>query len=340
MLALAGHAMIARWHLGPVTGFHFWLVLVTSPEVLVFLFFMITDPKTAPRWPRARLVYAVSLGLLASLLIAPTTTEFAARSRCSRRSRSCASRSVLRALPVRVDRRARARRGPGVLAAFAGVIVSSNAPAHVDRRTARRPWCAAADHDLPRRACRPSSIATRARLIAHDLLSSRPCATAGDRSALARPGRGQNPPIAVAQLAGQTYQLNRRRPAIGRSPCAADAGRSGEASTSTALAGLRLTNLAPSLGLDFQQGAFRYGMSSDTKAMMGGGVCWLDYNNDGWQDLFAVNSYASADAPHWEAHGGLPRTALFENVDGTFKDVSAERMPICRSRATAVSPRI
>ena len=57
---------------------------------------------------------------------------------------------------------------------------------------------------------------------------------------------------------------------------------------------------------------------------MGGGVCWLDYNNDGWQDLFAVNSYASADAAQWEAHGGLPRTALFENVDGTFKDVSAD----------------
>ena len=49
MLAISGHAMLARWHLGPITGFHFWLVLVTSPEVLVFLFFMITDPKTAPR---------------------------------------------------------------------------------------------------------------------------------------------------------------------------------------------------------------------------------------------------------------------------------------------------
>ena len=49
VLALAGHAMTARWHLGPITGFHFWWVLVTSPEVLVFLFFMITDPKTAPR---------------------------------------------------------------------------------------------------------------------------------------------------------------------------------------------------------------------------------------------------------------------------------------------------
>ena len=40
--------MTARWHLGPITGSHFWWVLVTSPEVLVFLFFMITDPKTAP----------------------------------------------------------------------------------------------------------------------------------------------------------------------------------------------------------------------------------------------------------------------------------------------------
>ena len=47
--------------------------------------------------------------------------------------------------------------------------------------------------------------------------------------------------------------------------------------------------------------------------MMGGGVCWLDYNGDGWQDLFAVNSYASNDTARWQAHGGLPRTQLFEN---------------------------
>ena len=46
--------MTARWHLGPVTGAYFWWVLVTSPELLVFLFFMITDPKTIPRDASAR----------------------------------------------------------------------------------------------------------------------------------------------------------------------------------------------------------------------------------------------------------------------------------------------
>ena len=38
-------------------------------------------------------------------------------------------------------------------------------------------------------------------------------------------------------------------------------------------------------------------MTNDPPAMMGGGVCWLDYNNDGWLDLFAVNSYADATSP-------------------------------------------
>src|SRR3954451_8135371 len=45
ILAASGHEMVARWHLGPVTGSYFWWVLLSSPEVLVFLFFMITDPK-------------------------------------------------------------------------------------------------------------------------------------------------------------------------------------------------------------------------------------------------------------------------------------------------------
>ncbi len=85
---------------------------------------------------------------------------------------------------------------------------------------------------------------------------------------------------------------------------------------------LRLVNVAPKLGLDFQQGAFRYSMAYDQQAMMGGGVCWIDYNDDGWLDLFAVNSYADVDMPEWASHGGLPRSALFRNDHGRFVDVS------------------
>ena len=71
--------MTARWHLGPIARPDLWWLLVTSPEVLVFLFFMITDPRTIPETARGRRVYAVSVGLLATLLIAPWTTEFAAK---------------------------------------------------------------------------------------------------------------------------------------------------------------------------------------------------------------------------------------------------------------------
>jgi hypothetical protein len=79
VLAISGHAMTARWHVGTITGLSFWTVLVTSPEVFVFMSFMITDPKTSPGGAAARWRYSVAIGLLASLLIAPQTTEFATK---------------------------------------------------------------------------------------------------------------------------------------------------------------------------------------------------------------------------------------------------------------------
>ena len=71
--------MSANWHLGPVSDGYFWRVLILSPEVFIFLSFMITDPKTVPDGRIARRVYAVSIGLLSALLIAPQTTEFGAK---------------------------------------------------------------------------------------------------------------------------------------------------------------------------------------------------------------------------------------------------------------------
>ena len=49
ILAAAGHCMTARWHIGPVCGAAYWTALVTSPEVLIFACFMVTDPRSAPR---------------------------------------------------------------------------------------------------------------------------------------------------------------------------------------------------------------------------------------------------------------------------------------------------
>ena len=76
LTAAAGHCMAARWHLGPVCGGSFWWSLALSPEILVFLFFMITDPRTAPEGRVSRAVFGGLVGLLAALAVAPAGSEF------------------------------------------------------------------------------------------------------------------------------------------------------------------------------------------------------------------------------------------------------------------------
>ncbi len=76
ILAITGHCITARWHVGPICDRAFWVLLVTSPEILVFLFFMITDPKTIPTGRASRMLYAAAVAVVATLLIAPQRTEF------------------------------------------------------------------------------------------------------------------------------------------------------------------------------------------------------------------------------------------------------------------------
>ena len=52
ILAGTGHCMTANWAFAPVCGADYWRVIAFSPEVLIFLFFMITDPKTVPAGTR------------------------------------------------------------------------------------------------------------------------------------------------------------------------------------------------------------------------------------------------------------------------------------------------
>ena len=89
------------------------------------------------------------------------------------------------------------------------------------------------------------------------------------------------------------------------------------------LGGVRLADVARHVGLDFRHGAFRFETSPDPVAMMGGGICWLDFDGDGWLDLYAVNSHSiQVDVARWKERGGLPRNALYRNEKGRFADVS------------------
>jgi Na+-translocating ferredoxin:NAD+ oxidoreductase RnfD subunit len=76
LLAGSGHCMTASWSFAPVCGFDFWRVIVTSPEVMIFLFFMITDPKTVPGGRVGRVVFGALVALASTLLMAPQTDEF------------------------------------------------------------------------------------------------------------------------------------------------------------------------------------------------------------------------------------------------------------------------
>jgi hypothetical protein len=408
VLAATGHTMTAAWHVGPIEGRQFWWLLVSSPEILVFLFFMITDPKTTPSSTTGRRIYAVAVGLLATLLIAPQTTEFATKvAILGSLALVCAARglvelagqerlSALRArltgafpsrwprpaaggaalvgalafgalvfaagIPARPD-------GPETTAAgdAAGrlpeiVVTGGNDVASIDRATAEtiarnvladlRTESAALrrkDRELAATAASGTWLASLWSQMSAP--SSRTTVAQYDVERMVmslRRGAYQGPPTVVADLQGtlvaSTYgegptfvssrdpQRFRRtveltfandRYLITRSQGGLVAAAAPAAGPTGTLGGTSFVNVAPQVGLDFRQGAFRYGISTDTTAMMGGGLCWLDYDDDGWLDLFVVNSYADVDIVPSDSRGGLPRTALYHNVGDRFVDVSA-----------------
>ena len=76
LLSASGHCISTRWSFAPVCGADFTRTILTSPEVLIFLFFMITDPKTVPAGQVGRVVFGVLVALVSTLLMAPQTDEF------------------------------------------------------------------------------------------------------------------------------------------------------------------------------------------------------------------------------------------------------------------------
>ena len=79
VVSFSGHCISARWSVTPVCGADFWWIVVTSPEVLIFMLFMITDPMTSPTARRPRIVFGAAVGLTSALFVAPMQTEFGAK---------------------------------------------------------------------------------------------------------------------------------------------------------------------------------------------------------------------------------------------------------------------
>src|SRR5438034_545489 len=70
------HCMIASWYATPICGDQLGQILVTSPEVLIFAFFMVPDPRTVPEGQAARVVFGILTAFLSVALIGPTVLEF------------------------------------------------------------------------------------------------------------------------------------------------------------------------------------------------------------------------------------------------------------------------
>ena len=87
---------------------------------------------------------------------------------------------------------------------------------------------------------------------------------------------------------------------------------------------VQLNDVAAEVGLDFRHSAFRWGMSADPNAMMGGGLCWIDHDNDGWLDLFVVDTWSEGEWGKWRGEGAIPTSRLYRNDHGRFVDLTEE----------------
>ena len=77
--AASGQCFTARWAFAPVCGTDLWLTIVTSPEILIFTYFMITDPRTVPLGRVGRITFGALVGVVCVMLMAPQETEFGAK---------------------------------------------------------------------------------------------------------------------------------------------------------------------------------------------------------------------------------------------------------------------
>ena len=79
-------------------------------------------------------------------------------------------------------------------------------------------------------------------------------------------------------------------------------------------------------GTDFTDVSYRAGIAQTGIPFLGWGVGFLDYDNDGWRDIFMVNGHVYPDAGGscTGAHSYAQRPLLFRNLaNGKFESCSS-----------------
>lgn len=113
LVAASGASFVASWHDEPISGFFYWQTVAISPELLLFGFFMITDPQTTPRDPVGRVVFGVVAAAATAGLMWFQPTEFGVKlALLSSLVVTCASVPAIDELVSRVRVRSRSREGP------------------------------------------------------------------------------------------------------------------------------------------------------------------------------------------------------------------------------------
>jgi hypothetical protein len=92
-----------------------------------------------------------------------------------------------------------------------------------------------------------------------------------------------------------------------------------EAAKATPSGPIEFVDVTAQAGIHFKHNSGAFGKKYLPETM-GSGVCFIDYDNDGWQDIFFVNSM------DWPEHKtGKSYPALYHNNhDGTFTDVTRQ----------------
>lgn len=99
---------------------------------------------------------------------------------------------------------------------------------------------------------------------------------------------------------------------------------------------VRFENIAEKAGIKFNH--YNHKRNSRIAEDMGSGAAWIDYNNNGLQDLFIVNYSGPFDMPDAELKISPVISKLFQNNgDGTFTDVTEQAGLDIRVRGMATA---